>query len=232
MPASPRTPPPSPPIPVFNLLVTLPLHSQAPMKPILVYSRRRFCPSGLPVVGVEAAELAAPPPASSPMPAAATASAPPPASSLVDPAVLGAGPLQAATTVLPPAAAGEPSPSAVGVGVIQEAPAPPPASSSTVVPAASRAAFINKLARRAGGLLPVPAINKRRGKTVPIGDTPRRSRRLAGAKSEFGLNDLERRSKKKAMRTLELIEEHEGIDQQALDEYAKLFEQPLPGSHL
>ena len=51
-------------------------------------------------------------------------------------------------------------------------------------------------------------------------------------RSEFGLNDLERRSKKKAMRTLELIEEHEGIDQQALDEYAKLFEQPLPNSHL
>ena len=200
------------------------------MKPILVYSRRCFRPSRLPAVGVDAAELAAPSPASSPMPAAATASAPPPASSLVDPAVLGAGPLQAAATVLPPAAAGEPSPSAAGVGVIQEAPAPPPAS-SIVVPAASRAAFINKLARRAGGLLPVPAINKRRGKTVPIGDTPRRSRRLAGAKSEFGLNDLERRSKK-AMRTLELIEEHEGIDQQALDEYAKLFEQPLPDAHL
>ena len=51
-------------------------------------------------------------------------------------------------------------------------------------------------------------------------------------RSEFGLNDLERRSKKKAMRTLELIEEHEGIDQQALDEYAKLFEQPLPDAHL
>jgi hypothetical protein len=41
--------------------------------------------------------------------------------------------------------------------------------------------------------------------------------------TEFGLNDLERRTKKRAMRTLELIEEHEGIDQQALDEYAKLF---------
>jgi beta-glucosidase/6-phospho-beta-glucosidase/beta-galactosidase len=34
------------------------------------------------------------------------------------------------------------------------------------------------------------------------------------------------------MRTLELIEEHEGIDQQALDDYAKLFAQPLPDSHL
>ncbi|XP_066373777.1 early nodulin-like protein 18 [Miscanthus floridulus] len=130
MPASPRTPPPSPPIPVFDLLVTPPLQSQALVKPILVYSRHRFHPSRLPAVRVEAAELAAPSPVSSPLPAAATASAPPPASSLVDPAVLGAGPLQAATTVLPPAATGEPSPSAAGVGVIQEALAPPLASST------------------------------------------------------------------------------------------------------
>jgi hypothetical protein len=34
------------------------------------------------------------------------------------------------------------------------------------------------------------------------------------------------------MRTLELIEENEGIDQQALDDYAKLFKHPLPDSHL
>jgi beta-glucosidase/6-phospho-beta-glucosidase/beta-galactosidase len=34
------------------------------------------------------------------------------------------------------------------------------------------------------------------------------------------------------MRTLQLIEEHEGIDQQALDDYAKLFKQPLPDSHV
>lgn len=77
------------------------------------------------------------------------------------------------------------------------------------------------------------AINKHRDKTLPPGDTPRRSRRLAGAKTEFGLNDLEeRRTKKRALRTLEIIEEHEGTDQQALDNYAKLFEQLLPDSHL
>jgi hypothetical protein len=94
-------------------------------------------------------------------------------------------------------------------------------------PPDARAAFIDKLARRA-----VPTINKRRGKTLPLGDTPRRSRRLAGAKTEFGLNDLEKRTKKRTMRTLELMEEHEGIDQQAMDDYAKLFKQPLPDSHL
>jgi len=95
-----------------------------------------------------------------------------------------------------------------------------------------RAAFINKVAWRAGGLLPAPAFNMRRGKTLSSGVTPRHSRRLAGAKTEFRLNDLERRMKKKAMRTLELIKEHEGIDQQALDEYTKLFTQPLPNSHV
>jgi len=96
----------------------------------------------------------------------------------------------------------------------------------------AQAAFLDKVARRAGGLLPAPAINKCRGKTLPSGATPRRSRRLAGAKIEFGVNDLERRTKKKATRTLDLIEEHEGIDQQALDEYSKLFTQPLPDSHV
>lgn len=170
------------------------------MKPLLVYSRRCFRPSSLPAVGDVAAEPAAPPPASSPMPTVGdevvepVTPPPPPASS----------PVPAAATVV----------------------APPPVSAPPVVPAASRVAFINMLARSAGCLLPVPAINKRRCKTVPPGDTPRRSRRLAGAKTEFGLNDLDRRTKKKAMRTLELIEEHEAIDQQALDDYAKLFKQP------
>ena len=38
--------------------------------------------------------------------------------------------------------------------------------------------------------------------------------------------------KKKAMQALDIIDEHEGIDQQALDEYAKLFGQPLCESHI
>lgn len=309
MPASPRTPPPSPPIPDFNLLVSPPLQSQAPVKPLLVYSRRRFHQSGISAVGDEAAvSLMA-------VVAATTAATLP----LTNPTASWAGLAPAAATVLTPTVAGEPSPSTKDAEVTQVAPAPtlasasanpatssvgpppsppptvatvlspvaagepsredatleapalpearavffnritqrttglatdtaigPPASTpnqeapvpllllapSLVDTAASRAAFINKLAWRAGGLLPVPAINKRRGKTLPPGDTPRRSRRLAGAKTEFGLNDLERRTKKKAMRTLELIEEHDGIDQQALDDYAKLFGQPLPDSHI
>jgi hypothetical protein len=91
--------------------------------------------------------------------------------------------------------------------------------------------FIDKLTRRTSGLLAVP-VNKRRSKTLPPGATPRRSRRLAGATVEFDINDLERRTKKKVMRNLELIEENEGIDQQALSEYAKLFQHPLSDFHI
>jgi hypothetical protein len=65
----------------------------------------------------------------------------------------------------------------------------------------------------------VPAINKRRRKTQPPGETPRRS------------NDLERRTRK-VVRALDIIDENEGIDQQARDEYAKLFGHKLSDSHL
>lgn len=34
------------------------------------------------------------------------------------------------------------------------------------------------------------------------------------------------------MRTLEVVNEHDVIDQQALQEYAQLFEQPLSESHI
>lgn len=34
------------------------------------------------------------------------------------------------------------------------------------------------------------------------------------------------------MRTLEIVEEHDGITQQAQDEYAKLFQHPLSESHI
>jgi hypothetical protein len=49
---------------------------------------------------------------------------------------------------------------------------------------------------------------------------------------EFRPEDLERGTRKKVMRALDIIGENEGIDQQAQDEYAKLFGQPLSDSHL
>jgi hypothetical protein len=85
-------------------------------------------------------------------------------------------------------------------------------------------AFFDKLTRRAEHLLPVPFIQKRRSKSSQAaGETPRRNRRLAGATVAFQLGELETRARKKVMRALDIIGENEGINQQAQDEYAKLF---------
>lgn len=64
------------------------------------------------------------------------------------------------------------------------------------------------------------------------GQTPRRSRRLAGVQAEFQMDELEKRSKKKAMHTLHIIDEQEGIDQQAQSDYNKLFGEPLSNVHV
>ena len=112
-------------------------------------------------------------------------------------------------------------------GVVVPLATPPPAGIS--LPSEAQAAFFNSLARRKDSLLPMPAINKRRYKS---GVTPRRSRRLAGGDVEFPLNDMNTRTRKKAMRSLDIISENEGISQQALDDYAKLFVQPLSDSQL
>ncbi|KAF0936116.1 hypothetical protein E2562_038782 [Oryza meyeriana var. granulata] len=112
------------------------------------------------------------------------------------------------------------SPSDVDAWETHEADAPSPAS--------VRATFINRIGRRTSGLLPAPSIGKRQVKTLP-----RRSQRLAGADVEFQPgNDISRRSKKCAMSSLGIIDEHDGIDQQAQDEYAQLFGQQLSASHL
>lgn len=58
--ASPRTPPPSPPIPDFGLLVTPPLRSQAAGKPLLVYSRSRVRPTKIVAIGDAAADASPP----------------------------------------------------------------------------------------------------------------------------------------------------------------------------
>ncbi|XP_066350825.1 uncharacterized protein [Miscanthus floridulus] len=97
LPASPRTPSSSPPIPEFSLLVTPPLCSQAPVKPLLVYSRRRFHHSRTPVGGEAAAAAVIPSPASLVGDVVAVTAAPPLAITLGDPAT--------STVTTPPAAA-------------------------------------------------------------------------------------------------------------------------------
>ena len=61
---------------------------------------------------------------------------------------------------------------------------------------------------------------------------PRRSRRLAGAGVEFSVAPEPARCKKRVMRTLNVIQENEGISTASLEEYAKLFAQPLSEEHL
>jgi len=165
------------------------------------------------LVGEVVASATAPPSVSSPSASAALAAVPGGDGPPVSPAPSSFAPV-------------DPEQQSAVPGVVVPLDTPPPAGSA--LPSEARAAFFNSLARRTDALLPMPIINKRRYKS---GATPRRSRRLAGADVEFPLNDLNRRTKK-AMRSLDIISENEGIDQQALDDYAKLFGHPLSDSQL
>ncbi|CAD6257196.1 unnamed protein product [Miscanthus lutarioriparius] len=99
-------------------------------------------------------------------------------------------------------------------------------------PPDARAVFFDKIVQRTTGLLPVPAVSKHGSKSLPPRVCLRRSRRLAGAEADVVPTDMGGRVQKKAMRSLGIINEHEGINQQAQNDYAKLFGQPLSDSHL
>ena len=74
-----------------------------------------------------------------------------------------------------------------------------------------REEFLSKITRHTSRILPVPSSSKQR---VTAGHSaPRRSRQVAGAEVEFKMQDLEKRSTKKAMRALNIIGEIEGINQ-------------------
>ena len=103
---------------------------------------------------------------------------------------------------LPLAAAMVPPPAAVGL-----------LPSSTSAPDA-QTAFLDKITRRTSSLLPGPSVSRHRGMSVPPRVCPRRSRRLAGVEAEVIPADLEGRPRKKAMRSLNIIDEHEGLTQQ------------------
>ncbi|CAO2189399.1 unnamed protein product [Urochloa humidicola] len=136
----------------------------------------------------------------------------------------------AISSATPPAAGVAPLPdSTPTVGVAVPSMTPPAAGAAP--PTDPRQAFISKLTQHTSSLLPVPAISNRRSKLL-LGETPRCSHHLAGADVEFQPDDYTGRSKKKAMRALKIIEEREGINQQAQDDYAKLFGHPLPDEHL
>jgi hypothetical protein len=97
-------------------------------------------------------------------------------------------------------------------------------------PLFDREDFINKITAHTAAILPIK-IQHQKAKSLQQGQTPRRNRCIAGAAAEFKTGDLER-SKKKVTRSLQIIGEQEGIDQQAQEEYAKLFQGPLSDSHV
>jgi hypothetical protein len=96
----------------------------------------------------------------------------------------------------------------------------------------NKEAFIDKVTRQVSALLQVPSDKERKRNAAYSAFTPRRSRRIAGAGFEFPLGDMTRRSSKKVMRTLNNIGESDGINQQAQEEYAKVFSEPLSTSNI
>jgi hypothetical protein len=100
-------------------------------------------------------------------------------------------------------------------------------------PMTRRYAFVSKLSQHTACIQATPNSFKRGTKAQPAGDTtPWHSRRIAGAKVEFSLNELETRSKKKAMQAMKIINEQEGITEQATEDYVKLFGKLLTDAHL
>jgi hypothetical protein len=136
-------------------------------------------------------------------------------------------PFSQPTTVANPLEAGlQQAALTVGVEVML---ATPPA---IEVVAQSCEEFISRLAKHTASILSAPAAVNRPMKKKSAGQMPRRSCRIEGIQVEFNLNELERRFKKKTMCNLEVITEHEGVSPQALEDYEKIFGQPLSGRHL
>lgn len=90
-----------------------------------------------------------------------------------------------------------------------------------------------KITRKTVRILPALHTARPRARTRTPSAPPRRSRRVAGfdpVPPAAGTTNT--RNKKNVMRALHVIEENEGINQEALDEYSMLFGHPLPESHV
>lgn len=92
--------------------------------------------------------------------------------------------------------------------------------------------FVNKLMKKTCKILPTPCSSKRRIRAAPPDAPPRRNRRLAGVRADVSVEPNPTRIKKRVMRALDFVGEHERIDQNALDNYTKTFRQMLPAEHL
>jgi hypothetical protein len=88
---------------------------------------------------------------------------------------------------------------------------------------------LEKIIKPVVQLLPMPVAKTRSSKTVVA--VPCRSRRVAGVKP-YSPGLIITEAQKKVIRSLGLTAKEEAIDQKAQDNYFKLFEGQLTGSHL
>jgi hypothetical protein len=93
--------------------------------------------------------------------------------------------------------------------------------------------FSSMVIRTTDHILPAP-LPVRPGNDNSSAAPPRRSRRIAGIGVEFQsvFGDGQNRFRKKVMRALQVIDVNEGVSQEALQKYSRLFDQPLPPSHV
>ena len=91
---------------------------------------------------------------------------------------------------------------------------------------ATHGTFFNKLAVKTTSVLPTPSFPKFKKKIRTPVTAPRRSRCLSGVGVEFSIEQEQSRYKKRVMRSLDVLRDQDGIDEAALDEYAKLFSEP------
>jgi len=91
---------------------------------------------------------------------------------------------------------------------------------------ATHGTFFNKLAVKTTSVLPTPSFPKFKKKIRTPAVPPRRSRCLSGVGVEFSIEQEQSRYKKRVMRSLDVLRDQDGIDEAALDEYAKLFSEP------
>jgi len=111
-----------------------------------------------------------------------------------------------------------------------------PASSPSTPSSCKQTRFMAKMKKKTCKILPTPQANtlRSRVRTPAAPHPPRRSRRIAGVEPELPTGGATSKYKKKVMRALDIIGETEGIDEQSLDEYSKLFSQSswLPDTHV
>ncbi|KAJ1273872.1 hypothetical protein BS78_05G018200 [Paspalum vaginatum] len=89
--------------------------------------------------------------------------------------------------------------------------------------------FLKKLRKKTSAILSTPPA--RAPSRLPAAP-PRRSRRIAGLGPDRSFLKDSTRIRRQVVRSLDIIDDNDGLDQQALDAYAQLFTHQLSESHV